>query len=329
MPQQQQFVRHHQRHDGRPGYSYVPPSSTTLQWSASPQPRRRLEFSSWNLVLYMCVLTPLICLSNMCSTLKCLFVYAFCVVFKSAHAPPAVASTAAHQPQQDKEKPAELGDNLVRAMLRAELARRLGQMALAHLANIRVRVASDDGDEEEALEEDAQRLHVPRATRGGSQSSSMTESSAGTTPDQISIVEMTGTPARPEPAVCRDSLGSSYEGQRTSTSSPSTASSSTTITPRAPAQTLQRHIRTTRPTLTFSLGTLVLMHILSPLVAIAFLFGGLGAASACLYNFCLGEPTTAADTAYIWRAWARFVCWPATTSADTGSRRRRFSAEGT
>ncbi|KAK9478687.1 hypothetical protein V1514DRAFT_49682 [Lipomyces japonicus] len=49
-------------------------------------------------------------------------------------------------------------------------------------------------------------------------------------------------------------------------------------------------------------------HILGPLAALAVMFVGWGAAIVCLYLLCLGETVTAADTAYLWRGWSRWVC---------------------
>ncbi|KAK9320739.1 hypothetical protein V1517DRAFT_328552 [Lipomyces orientalis] len=253
-------------------HSNVATSNSTAAYSP--------PFSTCNLLLYMCLLNPLICVYNLYLTVKYTVLYVF------SHS----ALRAIHRPQstvdleRQTEKPAVNGnDDDAGDSKKTVLIALLRHLSVRHLQNIRVRIVTDADDaEDEGERDDNDYYDADEESDTGRDSSA----SSGVTNDDMAYLRP------PEPA---------YRGQLLPPPV-RTALVPLTIPPRQPGRDAVQ--------LEFSFPRLVVTHILSPLASIALLFAGYAAALGCIYSVCLGEPISEHDTAYLWRAWSRWVCWP-------------------
>ncbi|KAK9240306.1 hypothetical protein V1525DRAFT_385666 [Lipomyces kononenkoae] len=278
------------------------PHSTTVSYSFTTESRRHRHdvaaatgysppFTTWNLLLYMCLLNPFICLFNICLTLKYVVFYVLSPsVLRSIHQ----RLTIDDDIEGQAEKPTAAGGNRTTAI--ADL---LGLLAVRHLQNIRVQIAADDGpidqectptDTESAPDPDPDSVRRPQSVSRLSQSaSSSSVMSCATNDDDQACLRP------PEPAY-HDST--------------SLRASVHTFAPVASPES-EREETDTRPAmLEFALPRLLVMHLLAAPVSIALVFAGYATALACVYSICLGESITENDTAGLWRAWARWVVWP-------------------
>lgn len=195
----------------------------------------------------------------------------------------------------------------------------LGAMALAHLQRIRLYIVDeettsdnddqvhvfdeyDDGDEWNIIDNTSMvSSHIPNSRNTPSRSilaSISTSDTSYTFPENDEEQHLAPITV-PEPAYIP----------------PQASDSTQTIAPTPNSR------RARKPPLNFKLGTLILMHLLSPMVSLALVFGGLAGACMCVYSVFLGETISEDDTAYLWRAWAAYVLWPVRVVVS-GQRRR-------
>ncbi|KAK9462648.1 uncharacterized protein V1516DRAFT_684049 [Lipomyces oligophaga] len=284
---------------------------------------RQQPFSTLNLILQVCIVNPLCSLRNffVLLCLLCLHVLTF------ANRP---------SPSLDlplSEKPARLSSNEEIYYLdtvttssgsvsrplscRALLTHKLALLAVAHLRRSRLRLVpagagEDDEDEEEDEEgeEDYDYEYNSDIDNPNTVIDHRGFGSLGTENMRI---------AHPEPAhlPTRGSATRTSSTSTTSSSLSSTLSSTPSSTPCLPSAAAAQSdstrvdstsIRSSR--FVFSLGKLIILHLLTPVVSFGLIFVGLAAASTCFYSFCLGESLSSSDTAYLWRAWSRWICWP-------------------
>ncbi|KAK9248530.1 hypothetical protein V1506DRAFT_529206 [Lipomyces tetrasporus] len=255
-------------------YSFSAASTRHSNVATSTAAAYSPPFSTWNLLLYMCLLNPLICVYNLYLTVKYAVLYVFChSALRAIHRPESAVDL-----ERQTEKPAiNDNDNDDADSKKTVLSALLRQLSVRHLQNIRVRIVTDAEDEDEDDRDDDNDV--------GSDTGRHSSASSGVTNDDQACLRP------PERA---------YHGQL-----PAPVRSGLvplTIPRRQPARDGVQ--------LEFSLPRLIVTHILSPLASIALLFAGYAAALACFYSVCLGEPINERDTAYLWRAWSRWVCWP-------------------
>ncbi|KAK9366536.1 hypothetical protein V1509DRAFT_641651 [Lipomyces kononenkoae] len=278
-------------HSARVSYSFTA-DSRRHQHDVAAAAGYSPPFTTWNVLLYICLLNPLICLFNVCLTLKYVVLY-MCSppALRSIHQRLTIHDDDDIEVQAEKRAAAAVGTKT------AVITDLLSLLAVHHLQNIRVRMVTDDGpidqqEFEQPIEDIDPSKDRPKSSSRLSQSARSSVMTCGTNDDQACL-------RPPEPAHHDPSLPVSVQ-----------------CTPlKNVAKDPEFESPHTSPTPKFALSRLLVMHLLAAPVSIVLVFAGYVTALACLYSMCLGESINEDDSAGLWRTWGRCVVWPVQNAA--------------